>query len=216
METPNASKRNPLIPLIYVGGIGLALLAVNHQKLESTSKPLMRPDVSISHARKTHATEPQAAISRSPATTGPTSTAPEAHAFGFELLKMGLWEQAEPVLSGACDTGDLTSCQVLADEYDRIGRHLDAESRYATACLGGQLLGCRSLLDRAASSQTWQKAAISKLEQVCLDQENGSACQLLADSRWAKAEAQRVRRYRGLACSRGIDSSCQRSVAANY
>lgn len=207
MNNRFVSKRNPLIPLTIFALIGIALLVdhrttVDGEAALSAEKPLVR------NKQAHHAQLGALHLAEEPG-------APEAHAFGLELLDMGLWNQAEPVLLGACETGDLTSCQALGDEYAKLGRDAEADARFAVACVGGQLQGCRSLLDRPTAAAEKRMAAASRLEQICIDHENGSACQLLAESFWSKSNPVLLRRYLGLACSRGIESSCPRAIAAN-
>lgn len=195
-----------MLPLAFSALAGFALLADHRDD----------PRASGADRAGTGATAGDAPLASSPFPAPLDLGAPEAHAFGFELLSMGLWDQAETILLDACETGDLTACQVLADEYAKLGRDGDADERYLAACDGGQFQGCRALLDRPRAAEAKRSAAASRLERDCLDDENGSACQLLSGSLWAKANPRLERRYRGLACSRGIESSCRpSSVAAN-
>lgn len=208
MKTLDVSKRNPLLPLAFFALAGLAML-LGPRAVDRAE------ETSLADSADSHVMQLSTAGARSIDTPVAESGAPEAHAFGFELLNMGHWDLAEPVLVGACDTGDLTACQVLANEYAKLGRDADADERFMTACTGGQLQGCRSILDRLGTIETTRMAAVSRLEHDCLDFENGSACELLAGSLWARSIPKLARRYTGLACSRGIQTSCRASVAAN-
>ncbi len=136
--------------------------------------------------------------------------APEAHAFGFELIQQGRWDEAKLVLMDACEGGDVTGCHILGDEYLRRGNRSLAEPVLLRACYGDQLTACRALLDNPAVTSQTHKTAFERLTQSCRDQDDAGACAMIAESNWARTDLATIKYYLGLACSRGDERSCNR------
>ncbi len=223
MTKAYVSKRNALIPLMSLTAVGAFLILHTAPKDFSYEIPLvdqiadpreaLRIDANIAQnpplpddldlSNEDHAGEETSGY---PADV----YAPEAHAFGFELIQQGRWDEAETILKDACESGDVTGCHILGEEYLRRNQGSQAEPILLRACYGDQLTACRILLDNETISLQTHKTAFDKLTRSCRDQDDAGACALIAESRWARTDLATIKYYLGLACSRGDERSCDR------
>lgn len=217
MARRRVSKRNPFLLIVLAAAVGTGLLlhsgrasrhgTLTQEKSDDFFDMSGVEDWLVQHVETTLFEEQIPVAQRMP-----TAVALEAHEYGAELLRQDRHEEAESILLTACDGGDLTSCLVLGEEFIRNGRAAEGEPILIAACRGGQHPGCLAILNHAKIvSVEALDYALENLVRACRDQDDATACTMIADSEWARrGDRENVRRYLGLACSRGDDRSCTR------